>query len=1376
MRNRILLILPVLFVLVSQASAKNYYVSAAGNNANTGLTQAAAWQSISKVNASFASMTAGDSILFRRGDTFYGALVVNISGTSAKPIVISAYGTGAKPVISGFVRIGSWTASTSGSGIYQAVVTGAKSTLNMVTVDNVPQALGRYPNADDAGGGYLHYESVAAGSITDNDLTSTTNWTGAEAVIRKRLWVLDRCKITSHSGTTITYTNTNGSTYDGTAGYGYFIQNDPRTLDRLGEWYFNNSTKTLQMFFGTAAPSAYTVKVSCIDTLLSLNAKSYININNIAFEGANGNALYGVNSSNINILNCDFVNAGEGAIDLQTTPNLVIDNCTTTNILSNAIQINNVRSSNVTIRNCTVKKTGTLPGMGQSEGHSYKGIYAFVSSNLLVEFNNVDTTGYVGIEFQGSNVTVKNNVVNYFDFIKDDAGGIYSYASGTDANPGTLYTNRVIRDNIVMNGIGAPQARSNTTLYATGIYLDGRTMNVDVLNNTVFNHPRGGIHSNNPNNVNIRGNTSFNNLNAVSIFRWAWGGVSGLSIKNNILYPKTSSQRDLYYTNSGLNEPSATTLQEALTSLGNIDSNYYNVINPVGFNTEIYPTTGAALIPTSPLSLEGWGAFTGHDLNAKKPAKVPVSYKLSSLVGGNKVTNGAFTTNISGVTVYGTNVTGSWDNTGKINGGSLKLSFSSPVGNKYNLIYSTVGAISTTKNYILRFSTYGTTSQGIVRAYLRKTASPYTNLIPMQVKTFGIGRKDHEFLFAAPPTDAGASFVIEVEQNSGTTYIDNIEFYEANATVYDTEAQLRFEYNDSKVAKTIPLNGIYTSVTGTVYNNTNLTLQPYTSVILVKDTSSRQALAVTASATPIKCFGDNSTVTVAATGGTAPYTGTGIFTLKAGIFTFLVTDAAGDTASVTITITQPAAALRASAVAEVITTLGGSTTVNVSATGGTAPYTGTGSFTVTAGNYNYTVTDANGCTAVVSISVTDANGPLVAVADRPVVDLNCYGSTSSVNISAIGGKAPYTGTGAQPVSAGRGSLRIAFPTSISGANTLVYYTVGAISAAKNYVLRFTTLGTTGVGKLKASIRKSRTPFTVLTAKQSAVFGNTRKDHEFRFVAPPDETAASFLIEIDQSSGTTYIDNIAFFEIDSAGSLRGDNMYNGQFEKNITTVFTYSSNNNQTVAWDTTGKITSTYYFTIRDSVNTSAVAVVNTTQPASALKATATATAIGATGGSSTITVGATGGTAPYTGTGSFSVTAGTYTYTVTDAKGCRASVTITASSVLSSASSRTAVQPSAASSIQSERINTNTAGSKELQLMAYPNPTNTSFNLVIEGGTTEKLAVVVYSFDGKAVYQAAGSSNTRYTIGSNFMPGMYIVKVMQGSVTRMIKVIKAGN
>ena len=59
-----------------------------------------------------------------------------------------------------------------------------------------------------------------------------------------------------------------------------------------------------------------------------------------------------------------------------------------------------------------------------------------------------------------------------------------------------------------------------------------------------------------------------------------------------------------------------------------------------------------------------------------------------------------------------------------------------------------------------------------------------------------------------------------------------------------------------------------------------------------------------------------------------------------------------------------------SVTATTINTYGGTSTITITASGGTSPYSGTGTFTVPAGTYTYTVTDANGCTAAASVTIT----------------------------------------------------------------------------------------------------------------------------------------------------------------------------------------------------------------------------------------------------------------------------------------------------------------------------------------------------------------------------------------------------------------------
>jgi hypothetical protein len=144
--------------------------------------------------------------------------------------------------------------------------------------------------------------------------------------------------------------------------------------------------------------------------------------------------------------------------------------------------------------------------------------------------------------------------------------------------------------------------------------------------------------------------------------------------------------------------------------------------------------------------------------------------------------------------------------------------------------------------------------------------------------------------------------------------------------------------------------------------------------------------------TPILCNGGTSTVTVSATGGTAPYTGTGTFTVSAGAYSYTVTDANGCTKTVSGTITQPAPIV-VTATYPLITTFGGTTTVTVIATGGTGAYTGTGIFNnVAAGTYTYTVTDVNNCSG--STTITIASTPPV-IADPAVGQMNFVTTTGT---------------------------------------------------------------------------------------------------------------------------------------------------------------------------------------------------------------------------------------------------------------------------------------------------------------------------------------------------------------------------------------------
>jgi hypothetical protein len=105
----------------------------------------------------------------------------------------------------------------------------------------------------------------------------------------------------------------------------------------------------------------------------------------------------------------------------------------------------------------------------------------------------------------------------------------------------------------------------------------------------------------------------------------------------------------------------------------------------------------------------------------------------------------------------------------------------------------------------------------------------------IQSKPFGTLRVKHEFLIKAPVSDENASWEITLSPVSGTTYIDNVEVYEADVTDINLNDRVRFEVNATKEVKKVNLGSArYKGVDGAPYSD-SLTLQPFSSKILILD-------------------------------------------------------------------------------------------------------------------------------------------------------------------------------------------------------------------------------------------------------------------------------------------------------------------------------------------------------------------------------------------------------------------------------------------------------------------------------------------------------------------------------------------------------------
>ncbi|OWY26039.1 hypothetical protein C7N43_35390, partial [Sphingobacteriales bacterium UPWRP_1] len=172
--------------------------------------------------------------------------------------------------------------------------------------------------------------------------------------------------------------------------------------------------------------------------------------------------------------------------------------------------------------------------------------------------------------------------------------------------------------------------------------------------------------------------------------------------------------------------------------------------------------------------------------------------------------------------------------------------------------------------------------------------------------------------------------------------------------------------------------------------------------------------------------GNNGSITVLASGGTAPYTfvwsngatGSVLTGLTAGTYSVTATDVNGCTKVRNITLTQPPVMNCTATVSNVTCNGNNDGSISATTTGGVAPYTylwNTGASTpsisgLAPGTYSLTVTDKNGCVCVQSLTVSEPS--VVAPLEGSVNVYEGGGITSSYfNLNTItftGGTPPYS--------------------------------------------------------------------------------------------------------------------------------------------------------------------------------------------------------------------------------------------------------------------------------------------------------------------------------------------------------------------------------
>jgi hypothetical protein len=300
------------------------------------------------------------------------------------------------------------------------------------------------------------------------------------------------------------------------------------------------------------------------------------------------------------------------------------------------------------------------------------------------------------------------------------------------------------------------------------------------------------------------------------------------SITGNIFFCKSASQMAAKILNDTTD----------LSTYGVFDTNCYcrpfDDVLTLNFNQNWQATMD--------LPLSSWQSLFGKDLHSRTS---PVTYPpyLTNSVGPNLIANGTFSSDINGWGVYAgssNNVTATWDNTGKLTGGCLKLAFASPSGNILNTLnafnYQNVLPVTNGTVYLLTFDAVGSTQMRALRCLLFQNGSPWHN-VTAPTRGVMVGTNPIHCAVFLPVVESISNARLQWELDEGSdqpmVWLDNIQVRVAGVATVNPDNFIRFEYNPTPTPKVVSLASTYLDARGNRYSG-NLTLPPFSSIVLLK--------------------------------------------------------------------------------------------------------------------------------------------------------------------------------------------------------------------------------------------------------------------------------------------------------------------------------------------------------------------------------------------------------------------------------------------------------------------------------------------------------------------------------------------------------------
>ncbi|HRI28124.1 MAG TPA: hypothetical protein PK715_08730, partial [Chitinophagales bacterium] len=478
----------------------------------------------------------------------------------------------------------------------------------------------------------------------------------------------------------------------------------------------------------------------------------------------------------------------------------------------------------------------------------------------------------------------------------------------------------------------------------------------------------------------------------------------------------------------------------------------------------------------------------------------------------------------------------------------------------------------------------------------------------------------------------------------------------------------------------------------TTQNLTNVAAGTYT--VTITDSSGCESvlsatvtqpddLTLTETHTNVSCAGGiNGSINLTVSGGSGSYTYQWSNTITtedqpfapAGTYTVTVTDTNNCTATLSVTITQPTP-LALSETHVNATCIGGANgSIDLSVSGGTGAYTYLWSNSLisqditnlTAGAYTVTVSDANNCTASLSVTITNNGSPIPSI--NNITNAACGNADGAVDINMIAGTQPYTYQWSNAattqdltgVAAGTYTVTVTDTNGCTGTLTAAVSNIGGPALSLTAVVNATCEQANG--SIDLTVTGGTAPFTY-------EWSNLETDEDLTNIP-----GGAYTVTVTDALGclatlAADVDNLATPTISAIVTDATCEQANGSINITVSGVgapFNYIWSNSLT-SEDLNNVVAGSYTVTVTDSngCTTTSTETINDI-PSQMLNLVATASTCGAANGSVDLTV--SGGQAPFIYNWSNTATtedladvlAGNYTVTVTDATGCVATGFIT--------------------------------------------------------------------------------------------------------------------